>query len=101
VLITAATNMFHSYFLAAAFASTAAKALADFAASLDADPTGVLPLWTGESHSCGDSSNNFRPWPGITCNAPTAYVTGISLRGKKLSGTLPDSISVLKTLRSL
>ncbi|WIA11002.1 hypothetical protein OEZ85_011159 [Tetradesmus obliquus] len=78
-----------------------AQALAEFAAELDADPSGVLPLWDGKSHPCGDSSNNFKPWPGITCNAPTAFVTGISLRGKALSGLLPDSISVLKTLRSL
>ncbi|WIA30908.1 hypothetical protein OEZ86_000960 [Tetradesmus obliquus] len=78
-----------------------AQALAEFAAELDADPSGVLPLWDGKSHPCGDISNNFKPWPGITCNAPTAFVTGISLRGKALSGLLPDSISVLKTLRSL
>lgn len=84
-----------------AAAPPAAQALAEFAAELDADPSGVLPLWDGKSHPCGDSSNNFKPWPGITCNAPTAFVTGISLRGKALSGLLPDSISVLKTLRSM
>jgi hypothetical protein len=84
-----------------AAASAAAEALEDFAAGLDADPAGVLPLWTAKSHPCGDSSNNFRPWPGITCNAPTGYVTEISLCGKGLSGKLPEGLSVLNTLRSL
>lgn len=78
-----------------------AQALVKFAAGLTADPYGVLPLWTGESHPCGDDSNNNKPWPGITCDAPTGYVTAIQLRNKGLKGPLPDSIAVLKSLRSL
>jgi hypothetical protein len=94
-------HVFSSPLITPAAASAAAEALAGFAAGLDADPAGVLPLWTAKSHPCGDSSNNFKPWPGITCNAPTGYVTGISLRGKGLSGKLPEGLSVLNTLRSL
>lgn len=78
-----------------------AKALAQFAAGLTADPYGVLPLWTGESHPCGDASNNNKPWPGVKCDAPTGYVTEIALRGKGLKGPLPDSLSMLKSLRSV
>jgi hypothetical protein len=62
---------------------------------------GVLPLWTGESHPCGDASNNNRPWPGVTCDAPNGYVTAIQLSRKGLRGPLPDSLSVLRTLRTL
>lgn len=78
-----------------------AAALAKFAAGLAADPYGALPLWTGESHPCGDASNNNKAWPGVTCDAPTGFVTGIHLRGKGLKGPLPDSLSPLKTLRTL
>lgn len=39
--------------------------------------------------------------PGVTCDAPTGYVTAIQLSGKGLRGPLPDSLSVLRTLRTL
>lgn len=78
-----------------------AVALAKFAAGLAADPCGALLLWTGESHPCGDASNNNKAWPGVTCDAPTGFVTSIQLRGKGLKGPLPDSLSLLKTLRTV
>jgi hypothetical protein len=38
----------------------AAVALASFAEGLEADPYAALPLWTGDSHPCGDESNNLK-----------------------------------------
>lgn len=78
-----------------------AQALAKFATALVADPHGVLPLWTGDSHPCGDASNNYKAWPGITCDAPTGFVTAVRLHGKGLKGPVPSSLSLLKSLRTL
>jgi hypothetical protein len=37
----------------------------------------------------------------VTCDAPNGYVTAIQLSRKGLRGPLPDSLSVLRTLRTL
>jgi hypothetical protein len=79
----------------------AGAALHAFAVGLEADPFGVLPLWTGLSHPCGDASNNLRMWPGVSCDGPTGAVTEIHLAGRALVGTLPPGFAVLKTLRVL
>lgn len=91
----------HTNFCAALFNLRPARALAEFAAGLAADPSGFLPLWTGDTHPCGDASNNFRAWPGLVCDAPGGHVTAIALRSKGLAGRLPDGLSVLKSVRSL
>jgi hypothetical protein len=61
-----------------------------------------LPRGTpGDSHPCGDGSNNYKPWPGLACDAAGGYVTAITLRSKGLAGQLPDSFAALKTLRTI
>lgn len=77
------------------------QALSQFAANLAADPHGALPSWRQDCHPCGDASNNNKPWPGVTCDAPTGYITAIVLRGKGLRGRLPSGFAALKSLRTL
>lgn len=63
--------------------------------------TGLLALWSNESHPCGDASNNYQPWPGVLCDEPEGSVLAIDLRNQSLAGTLPSTLNWLSALRRL
>jgi hypothetical protein len=70
-----------------------AQALAAVRAALD--PAGrVLGSWDPAGDPCGGS------FVGVTCDGG-GRVTGISLQGRGLSGTLPPAVAELRRLRGL
>ncbi|XP_051197817.1 proline-rich receptor-like protein kinase PERK9 [Lolium perenne] len=70
-----------------------ARTLAALRAALD--PAGrVLGSWDPAVDPCGGS------FVGVTCDG-TGRVTGISLQGRGLSGTLPPAVAGLRRLRGL
>uniref|UniRef100_A0ACD5ZRB9 Uncharacterized protein n=1 Tax=Avena sativa TaxID=4498 RepID=A0ACD5ZRB9_AVESA len=70
-----------------------ARALAALRAALD--PAGrVLGSWDPAADPCGGS------FVGVTCDGG-GHVTGVSLQGRGLSGTLPPAVAGLRRLRGL
>eukprot|EP00775_Hariotina_reticulata_P010006 gene10006-10160_t len=78
----------------------AAVALASFAAGLEADPYAFFPLWIGDSHPCGDESNNFQALDLhsnlLTGPLPASWggmnqLEVLDASSNKLTGTLPSA----------